>query len=135
MFRDKKDSKDEPIYKIKTNPQDAPDCRFCVYYWNNRRDYNYRDTCYDGYWLEFTELNENGSEKSFSRISTFQHGCKYFDVIVPQDQIPSLYIYRLIGNHCPMDISNSTGRNKNVKKEVKSESNTIRDVHDIDILA
>jgi hypothetical protein len=48
--------------------------------------------------------------------------------------MPSLYIYKLIGNHCPMDISNSTGRNKNTKKEVESESNIIYEKHEIDIL-
>ena len=46
--------------------------------------------------------------------------------------MPSLYIYRLIGEHCPMDIPNTIGKNTN-KEGVQIE--IINEEHDIDILA
>ena len=93
---------------------------------------DYRETFYSGYWLEITEFNRNGSEKSFSRISTFKHGCKYFDVIASQDQMPSHYIYRLIEKHCPMDISNSIV--KNMETENRNTSVSFDDDHEVNIL-
>jgi hypothetical protein len=134
MFKEKNNGKKESIYEININPKNAPDCRHCVHYWNNRKDYDYRRTYHDGYWLETTEFNENGSEKSFSRISTFKHGCKIFDIIVPQDQMPSLYIFRQIGKHCPIDISKSSIKNINKKKETESETEYFQKENKINIL-
>ena len=129
MFNDNKNV--ESIYGLKINPSKAPDCRMCAYYWNNRRDLDYRETYNDGWWLETTTFNEDGSEKSFSRVSTFKHGCKYFNVIIPNNQMPSLFVHKIIGSHCPMDLSN-----KAVKSitEKKPQTKLILDEHDIDIL-
>jgi len=131
MFNDKSNKNKELIYKLNINPSKAPDCRICAYYWNNRRNMDYRDTYNDGWWLETTTFNEDGSEKSFSRVSTFKHGCKYFDVIIPDSQIPSLFVYGIIGRHCPMDLSNKAVKNITEKKP---HTKLIFDEHDIDIL-
>jgi len=130
MFKDKKNKDTEPIYQLNISPEKAPDCRFCAYYWNNRRDLDYRKTYHDGWWLETTTFNEDGSEKSFSRVSTFKHGCKYFDIIIPNSQMPSLFIQGIIGSHCPMDLSSITGKSISEKKE---KIKLILDEHDIDI--
>jgi hypothetical protein len=81
----------ENIYPISLNQKKAPDCRFCAFYWHSRTG-----------WMEITELYEDGSEKSFKRVSTFKHGCKQFKINAPSYQLPSLFIYRFIGQHCPV---------------------------------
>jgi hypothetical protein len=122
--------KPEKYYAVNFNQQKAPDCRGCIYYWNNRKDREYRDAFFDGHWLEITEYDEDGSEKHFERISTFKHGCKLFKTKVPQDQIPSLFIYNTIGKHCPITLKSSI----NSHNERDYETEYIREEHNIDII-
>ena len=134
MFRGKINREDEPCYKININPVNAPDCTHCHYYWNNRKDNDYRKTIQNGYWCETIKFYEDGSEKSFSRISTFKHGCRYFDVFVPPNQLPSLYIYGQIGKYCPMDINSTLNKNyRSEDSKPKSQSYFIQEDHEIDI--
>ena len=133
MFRDNESNNNWSIYKMDINPSKAPDCRYCIHYWCNRTDSDYRKTYYDGYWLEITEFNEDGSEESFSRLSTFKHGCKLFDILVPRNQMPSLYIYGQIGKQCPLDLGKSR-ENIALNKNNVSNPKIVFEEHDVDIL-
>ena len=130
MFKDNI-NKQKLIYKINMNPQNAPDCRYCAYYWNSRSDMDYRETMYD---VEIRKCS--GRKIVIPRTWTFKHGCKNFVIIVPKDQLPSLYIYRLIGKHCPMDIPNKIGKNANEQdSQIGTQAKIIFEDHNIDILA
>jgi hypothetical protein len=118
----------ENVYTININPPKAPDCRFCIFYWNNRRD---RNALQDGFWQETTYFDETGEEEHFERITTFKHGCKKFKIIVPNEQLPSSYIYRTIGKHCPLVCEYLKEMGK-IKKDSKIEY--IKEEHNIDII-
>jgi hypothetical protein len=119
MYDDNKLEEKAPTFKIDMFQKKAPDCRACIFYWNNR-----------GGWCEITEY-ENGAEKHFKRFSTFKHGCTQFKITVPSDRLPSHFIYNSIGKHCPVVLN--TGKKEKLDNTKSIEY--ICEEHNVDILA